>query len=200
MQQLKKIIILTLLLPLIQHIPALAVNTDINRNATYYYTAGHTELNNYKITQDRMKLRYAIYNFKKMYELDNSNIDALIGLSIAYRLDYKPILAKNAILKALNYDYNSPKANFYLGEYYFSQNEFTNALNSYKKAEKLGFKGEDIEFKMAQSYAKVGELAIAKKYYLACADKKPQKIEYIAKINEIEKLINNNNSMLASKN
>lgn len=200
MQQLVKIIILTLLLPLIQHLPAFAINTaDVNKNASYYYTAGNVELNNYKMTLDRMKLRYAIYNFKKMYELDSSNIDALIGLSIAYRLDCKPILAKNAILKALNYDYNSPKANFYLGEYYFYQNEFTNALSSYKKAENLGFKGHDIEFKMAQAYAKVGELAVAKKYYLACADKMPQRVEYIAKINEIDKLMNNN-SMLAAKN
>lgn len=101
-----------------------------------------------------------------MTKIEPNDIYAIDQLGRVYDYEGKNSYAKGYFSKALEINKNHALTNYYLGEYYYSRNEYKKALNYYQIAFKNGYKEDHkILIKMATLYEKLGDLVRANQYY-----------------------------------
>ena len=123
--------------------------------------------------------------YLKEYEKNPTNIDVLLGLSKVNQLTGDRAEAKLYVLKAYNMNPASPKLQCAMGDFFYSFQEYSTAIEYYKLALASGLL-EDYEtnLKTAKCYEKLGDLENAELYYKICAHVNSSSKEAKNKINE----------------
>ena len=126
---------------------------------------------------------------EKEYENSPTNTDVLIALSEAWQLIGDRQQAKIYIIKAYNikpYDMYVQRA---IGDFYYSFQEYTTALEYYKLALSTGLLEDyDTNVRTAKCYEKLGDLDNAKLYYKVCNYVNPKSQISKNKVNEYESM------------
>ena len=95
-----------------------------------------------KSNSDRY-LNAARYYYYQASRLDLSNPNALIGHARVALHQNRLKDAQNVLMIALNFNEQNPKVNYYLGETFFREGEYTQALDFFNQAYNNGFKYAD---------------------------------------------------------
>jgi tetratricopeptide (TPR) repeat protein len=137
-------------------------------------------------TQKKDFLKVAGGEYFILTKINPHDLYALDQLARVYDYEGKNSYAKGYFSKALEIDKKHAPTNYYLGNYYYTRNEYKKALTYYNLAYKNGYK-EDFEgiMKMATMYEKLGDLLRANQYYKKALLKK-QDSKVANKIREIE--------------
>ena len=86
-----------------------------------------------------MYLKKAQYFYYVASKNTPPSVDALIGLGRVYILQNKKEDAKNVLFQAYSMDTYNANANFYLAEFFYSDDDFVTALKYYEKAKELQY-------------------------------------------------------------
>ena len=125
--------------------------------------------------------------YKKKYDENQADIKALVGLSKTYQMTGDRQEAKLYILKAYNikpYDANLQKE---MGNFYYSFQEYSTAIEYYNLALASGLlKDFDTNMLVAKCYEKLGDLDNAEIYYKVSAYINPKSRKAANKINSYE--------------
>lgn len=134
----KKIISLTVIILIFQNI---FVYANVNESA--YIEKGRAFLQMAVNNQNPELNSVYINKAKYFYYIASQNIppssEALIGLGRVYMLQKKFNDAKDVLNKAFSVDPYNANASFYLGEFFFTNSDYINALKYYENAQKLGY-------------------------------------------------------------
>ena len=147
-------------------------------SAESYAVSGDKILNYYEnlsIKEDSERFLIAAkYFYYQANRVDVSNQNALIGMARIALFQNNIREAKDNLYKALNFNEYSSKINFYLGETFFQDGEFTDAIKYYKRAYVNGYKTNyKTNLKLGICYEKLDDPAQAKSYYTAAINLMP---------------------------
>ena len=127
--------------------------------------------------------------YKKIYDENQADIKALVGLSKTYQMTGNRQEAKLYILKAYNikpYDANLQKE---MGNFYYSFQEYSTAVEYYNLALATGLLEDfDTNLQVAKCYEKLGDLESAELYYKVSGHINPKSKKAANKINNYESL------------
>ncbi len=129
----------------------------------------------------------ARYIYKQEYDSNPLNIEALVGLSKTYQLTQERSEAKLYILKAYNLNPSDPKLQKAMGDFFYSFQEYTTAIEYYKLALASGLLTDfDTNLKCAKCYDKLGDSENAELYYKICNHVNKNSKEVSNKLNEYD--------------
>jgi len=142
-----------------------------------------------KDAEKRMYLEQAMRFYSIAISIDNSLIEANIGLGKVYDLMKMDKLALEYYSKSINLNPNSRTANLALGNYYYSRYDFLYALKYYKVAYKNGFsKNFELNYRMGAIYEKLADIQTAIAFYIQALNLKPQDNKLREKIRLLDDL------------
>lgn len=122
-----------------------------------------------KLNETRREDRYLIsakYFFYQASRVDIANKNAFIGRARVALFQDNVRDAKNNLFMALNFDENNPKVNFYIGEAFFQDGEFAEAIKYYTEAYTHGYKVDyKTNLKLGICYEKMDDEKRARYYY-----------------------------------
>ena len=122
--------------------------------------------------------------YLKLYKQNPSDIKALLGLSKVNQLAGDRREAKLYVLKAYNTNPNNPKLQKEMGDFFFSFQEYSTAIEYYNLALASGLlKDFETNLKTAKCYEKLGDLKNAELYYQVCAHLNSDSKQVLKKIN-----------------
>lgn len=139
-------------------------------SSAYYAGLGDKVLNYYeklpdKTGQERF-LNAAKYFYYQSNKIDISNADALVGRARIALFQDKIRDAKNNLFIALNFNENNPKVAYYLGEAFFQDGDFDDAINYYTHAYNHGYRLDyKTNLKLGICYEKLDDTKKAKYHY-----------------------------------
>jgi len=178
-------------------------NANLQYNDTQYsfkhfniknvlYTANKDMLLFKKSKSGTDKQKYlddAMKNYFIATKIDDTSIDGYLGLALIYDIMRQDKLAKEFFFKSINIDGNSPKANFYFGDFYFNRSDYLTALNYYKIAYKNGYsKKYELNYKLGIIYEKLADIETAKSFYWIALKLMPKNSELYDKIRLLDDL------------
>ena len=159
--------------------------TDLETRAEFYYNSA---LKSKKLNED-MSSALTLYSI--LTNAYPGNRTYAIKLGKLYDTIGKDRYAKGQYSKAMNIDHAHPEPYFYLGEYYYSREQYRKALKFYKKAYDNGYSNHYLTLEQIGTiYQKFGDTEKALQY-LQCASTINQNEELDKKINNIK---NNDNT------
>ena len=133
--------------------------------------------------------------YKEKYDEDPIDIKALLGLSKVYQLIGQREEAKLYILKAYNMKPYEPELQKEMGNFYYSFQEYSTAIEYYKLALASGLlKDFDTNLITAKCYEKLGDLENAQLYYQICNHLNPKSKQVLNKLNSYESAKHEDNS------
>ncbi len=195
----KKILIIIIVLMLnltSQNLTPKAVSreTPAASEANVYCTNGDKILNYYEKLDDKSDkakneryLNAAKYYYYQANRLDMSNQNAFIGRARVALLQGRIRDAKNNLMIALNVNELNPKVNFYLGEAFFEEGEFTQAIDFYHFAYTHGYRYDfRTNLKLGICYEKLDDIAKAKLHYQNAIKADPSSIEAKARLGGLD--------------
>jgi Tfp pilus assembly protein PilF len=129
----------------------------------------------------------ALLLYQADYENDPLNIQALLGLSKTNQMIGDRPEAKLYVLKAYNMDPSDPKLQKTMGDFYYSFQEYSTAIEYYKLALSSGYL-EDYETNLqaAKCFEKLGDSHNAETYYRVTSYINPKSKAARKKINEFD--------------
>lgn len=139
-------------------------------NKTYaenisYLNKGNQHFEQYVNTQNKQELENAYFNYYKASQTTPC-ASSFLGMGMVFIEKDMYSRAKIYLYKAYNIDENDAATNYYLGKFYFKNEEFVKALDFYTRAFELGLSDNyDLNLKIATIYEKVGDFEQAKNYY-----------------------------------
>ncbi len=140
-------------------------------------------------------LHKAEYYYKEEYEKNQLNIRALLGLSKVNQLLQNRSEAKLYVLKAYNMKPDNPKLQKEMGDFYYSFQEYSTAIEYYKLALASGLlKDFETNLQTAKCYEKLGDSKNAELYYKICMHVNSKSREVMNKLNEYESAKHPDNS------
>ncbi|MBQ4122440.1 hypothetical protein IJD44_01760 [bacterium] len=133
--------------------------------------------------------------YKEKYEKNPTDIRALVGLSKVHQLTGERREAKLYVLKAYNMKPYDPKLQREMGDFYYSFQEYSTAIEYYKLALASGLL-RDFETNLitAKCYEKLGDLENAELYYQICNHLNPNSKRVSNKLNHYESKKHEDNS------
>lgn len=139
-----------------------------------------------KSNSDRY-LNAARYYYYQASRLDLSNPNALIGHARVALHQNRLKDAQNVLMIALNFNEQNPKVNYYLGETFFREGEYTQALDFFNQAYNNGFKYDYYtNYKMGLCYEKMDDIKKAKFHYQKAIKIRPESVEAAARLGSID--------------
>lgn len=121
------------------------------------------------------------------YELNPTSIPALLGLSKVNQLTGDRAEAKLYVLKAYNMKPYDPKLQKAMGDFFYSFQEYSTAVEYYKLALASGLlKDFETNLQTAKCFEKLGDLENAELYYKISLHVNSKSKEVMKKINEYE--------------
>lgn len=133
--------------------------------------------------------------YKEKVDENPTDIEALLGLSKTYQLIQQREDAKLYILKAYNMRPYDPKIQRKMGDFYYSFQEYSTAIEYYKLALASGLlKDFDTNLISAKCYEKLGDLENALLYYKICNHLNPKSKIVLNKLNGYESETHEDNS------
>lgn len=133
--------------------------------------------------------------YEEEYDKNPSNIQALLGLSRVNQLLQDRSEAKLYVLKAYNMNPSDPKLQRAMGDFYYSFQEYSTAIEYYKLALASGLLRDfDTNLQSAKCYEKLGDLKNAELYYQICYHLNSKSREVMNKLNEYDSAKHPDNS------
>ncbi len=164
---------------------------DVPLESASYYTSKGDEILDYceKLKSPKDKERFIVaakFFYYQASRADVSNQNALIGNARASLLQNNIREAKDSLFMALNFNEHSPRTNFYIGETFYQDGEFLDAIKYYKLAYKYGY-GSDYRtnLRLGVCYEKLDAPAQAKTYYSNAMNIMPSLSEPRQRINAL---------------
>lgn len=155
--------------------PAFSREIPIASQSNTYCSQGDKVLDYYqKLLQksdgqkidDAKYLTAAKYFYYQANRLDMSNSHAFIGRARIALLENNTKAAKNNLMIALNIDEMNPKVNFWLGETFFKEGEYTKAIDFYYQAYSHGYRYDyQTNLKLGICYEKLDDVKNSKLHY-----------------------------------
>lgn len=125
--------------------------------------------------------------YQEEYNLNPLNIQALLGLSKVNQLLQDRAEAKLYILKAYNMYPSDSKLQKEMGDFFYSFQEYSTAIEYYKLALASGLLRDfETNLKSAKCYEKLGDLQNAELYYRICYHLNSKSKEVMKKLNEYD--------------
>lgn len=123
--------------------------------------------------------------YEEEYEKNPINTKALLGLSKVNQLLQDRAEAKLYVLKAYNMNPSDPKLQRAMGDFFYSFQEYSTAIEYYKLALASGLLRDfDTNLQSAKCYEKLGDLKNAELYYQICFHLNAKSKEVMNKLNE----------------
>lgn len=139
--------------------------------------------------EKKFYLDQAMRNYYMATKINGTIIDANTGLARVYDEMKLDRLAKEYFCKAINLNTYDPKANLYFANFYFSRNDFLNALIYYKIAYEHGFsQNYELNYRLGVIYEKIADIETAKAFYLKALCLKPSNTNLADKIRLLDDL------------
>lgn len=146
-------------------------------------------------------LNAAKYYYYQASRLDLSNPNVLVGHARVALHQNRLKDAKNVLMIALNYNETNPRVNFYLGETFFRDGEFTQAIDFYQEAYSHGYKYDfNTNLRLGMCYDKLNEINLAKKHYKNALKSKPNNEEVLQRLEKMDKIKTNKENFDADEN
>ena len=193
----KKLKLLTLIISISIVLSAL-LQTHANSNelASENCLKGDKILDYYENLEDKSNpnryLNAAKYYYYQASRNDLSEANALVGHARVALYQNRIKDAKNVLMIALNFNEDNPKVNFYLGETFFADEEYTQAIDFYNHAYNNGYQSHyKTNFKLGICYAKLNEEEKAKFHYNKALQIKPDSTEVKNKLDKLESIKTN---------
>lgn len=169
------------------------INTPQEQEAVLNCQRGDKIVNYFETKTDRTNpnryLNAAKYYYYQASRLDLSNSDSLIGIARIALLQDKLTDAKNVLMIALNFDENNPKTNFYLGETFYRDGEFTHAIDYFNKAYQNGYNQDfSTNYRLGVCYEKLDDAQKAKEHFLNAQAIRPSSEEVKDHLQGLEKI------------
>ena len=125
--------------------------------------------------------------YEEMYNENPSDISALLGLSKTFQLIGDRQQAKLFVLKAYNTNPANPDFQKAMGDFYFSFQEYSTAVEYYKLALASGLlRNYETNLQTAKCFEKLGDTENAELYYKISYHLNSKSKEAMKKINEYE--------------
>ena len=172
---------------------ACAEPTQDIAGANSYCAQGDKILNYYENLKDKTDgdkyLKAAKYYYYQASRADISNQNSLIGMARISLHQGKTRDAKNALMVALNVDENNPKVSFYLGEAFFMEGEYFQAIDFYTWAYSHGYQTDyRTNFKLGVCYEKLNYTDKAKIHYKNAINANPNSSEAKQRLNGLNSI------------
>lgn len=156
-----------------------AYDEELSSEVSEYCTKGEKVLTYYESLDDKTDgLKYlnaAKYFFYQAIRLDKSSANALIGMAKISLYQNKTRDAKNALMMALNFNPENPRVAHFLGDTFFQEGDYTEAIDYYDWAYRHGYKyNYNTNFQLAVCYEKIYEQKKAIKHYNEALKIKPE--------------------------
>ena len=145
-------------------------NEDAILTPNEYCAKGDKILAHYEKLEDKTNsskyLNAAKYYYYQAARLDISNINSMVGVARVSLYKGNTRDAKNALMVALNVNENNPKVNYYLGEAFFVEGEYFQAIDFYTHAYSNGFSQDyNTNLKLGICYEKLDDTNKSKFHY-----------------------------------
>lgn len=145
--------------------------------------------NSLKGVENKAYLEQAMRFYYITSQIDNSIIDASMGLGRVYDAMNQDILAKEYFYKALNISPADGKTNLFFGNFYYKREDYLTALKYYKIAYKNGFsKNIELNIRIAKIYEKLADIETAKAFYAQALKLNPKDKDLTEKIRLLDEL------------
>lgn len=166
-------------------------NTPVESEANAYCVKGDKILDYYEKLQNAKDpdkyLNAAKYYYYQATRIDLSNPNALIGHARVALHQNRLKDAKNTLMIALNFNEINPRVNYYLGETFYREGEYTQALDFYNQAYTHGFRYDyNTNYKMGLCYEKMDDVKKAKYHYKNAIKIRPNAIEPAARLGGLD--------------
>lgn len=146
-------------------------------------------------------LNAAKYYYYQASRLDLSNPNVLVGHARVALHQNRLKDAKNVLMIALNYNEKNPRVNFYLGETFFRDGEFTQAIDFYQEAYTHGYRYDfNTNLRLGMCYDKLNEINLAKKHYQNALKTKPNNEDVLKRLEKMDKIKTNKENFDAGEN
>lgn len=165
--------------------------SSIDKHATleradYYFNKALSTEND---EDKRNYLQIAGGEYFVLTRIEPQNIYYMVQLARVYDMQDNNSFAKGYFFNALKINRTNAGTNYYLGEYYYKRNNYTQALYFYNIAFENGYtENYEILIKMAVMFEKLGDLLRANQYYKKAYILNPQNPKLSAKIKELEQV------------
>ena len=166
-----------------EHIP------DISK-ANSYCAQGDKILDYYETLKDKTDgekyLKAAKYYYYQASRVDISNQNSLIGIARIALYQGKTRDAKNALMMALNFDETNPRVSYYLGEAFFAEGEYFQAIDFYTWAYNHGYRSHyKTNYKLGVCYEKLNDIEKAELHYQTAIRINPKSTQAKNRLNEL---------------
>ncbi|MFC1651612.1 tetratricopeptide repeat protein [Patescibacteria group bacterium] len=119
---------------------------ESEKNKAYYFALVG------KLCNDLNEPEFALRSFNEALNTLPDYRDAWVGMGYAYLKRMRYDLAEKSLRTALKYDSIYSVTEYLLGKVYFDQNKFKEAIKVFNRAERKGYKKDNLYFDLAQSY------------------------------------------------
>lgn len=155
-----------------------ATENSIQTQVSDYCTKGDKILAYYESIDDKSDglkyLKAAKYFYFQALRIDKASPNASIGVARIALLQEKTRDSKNILMRALNFNPENPRVSFYIGETFFQEGDYTEAIDYYTWAYNHGYKHNyKTNLQLAICYEKIYETELAKKHYNEALKIKP---------------------------
>ena len=169
----------------------LARETPAESEANLNCVKGDKILDYYEKLEDKSNgdryLNAAKYFYYQATRLDLSNQNALIGHARVALYQNRLRDAKNALMMALNFNEVNPRVSYYLGEVFFREGEYTQAIDFYNWAYTHGYKYDyNTNYKLGICYEKLDDVKNAKYHYKNAIKVNPGSVEAKARLGGLD--------------
>lgn len=166
-------------------------NTPAESEANAYCVKGDKILDYYEKLEDKSNpdkyLNAAKYYYYQASRLDLSNANALVGHARVALYQNRLKDAKNVLMIALNFNEINPRVNYYLGETFYREGEYTQAIDFYNQAYSHGYRYDyNTNYKLGISYEKMDDVKMAKYHYKNAIKLRPNSIDAAARLGGLD--------------
>ena len=137
-------------------------------------------------TDSEKYLNAAKYFYYQASRTDISNANALVGHARVALHQNKTRDAKNTLMMALNFNPDNPRVTFYLGETFFQEGDYTEAIDYYKWAYTHGYQNDfKTNYKLGICYEKLNDEHNARTHYNNALRIKPDNEDVKKRLKEL---------------
>lgn len=137
-------------------------------------------------TDSEKYLNAAKYFYYQASRTGLSNANALVGHARVALHQNKTRDAKNALMTALNFNPDNPRVTFYLGETFFQEGDYTEAIDYYKWAFTHGYQNDfKTNYKLGICYEKLNDEHNARTHYNNALRIKPDNEDVKKRLKEL---------------
>lgn len=184
-------IIITALFSCIKGTLTIARDLPSQSSANEYCVKGDKILDYYERLKDKSNgqkyLNAAKYYYYQASRVDISNANALIGRARVALYQDRIRDAKNDLMVALNFNEVNPKVSFYLGEAFFQDGDYMEAIDFYSWAYSHGYRYDyKTNLQLGICYEKLDDIKKARKHYTNAINILPASVEAKARLGGLE--------------